>query len=353
MLLAEPDWARWRANWRASLPQIAGDAEHQMDVLRHFQHAQRFRLLAQDLAGQLTVERLADHLSALADMVLEATLAACWAHLAGAGAPAPRFAIIGYGKLGGKELGYASDLDIVFLFDVDENDAEPDARWSVTRASRKRLNTWLSSNDRGRPALRNRPAPAPRRGHRPAGVEPAFVSQIPAREGLDLGAPGADPRPVRRRRRRHRRRLRGRTRGDPARVARPGRTSRRTSCPCASGCTPATPTRRRCSTSSTIRAAWSTSSSPCSSWCSPTRTGIRSSRATPATSRCSASPANSVSIPAALAGAVADAYRDYRRAQHQLRLTGARHARVDPAAHGRPTRSRQRAVGNGVRRSVA
>ena len=54
-----------------------------MDVLRHFQHAQTFRLLAQDLAGRLTVERLADHLSALADIVLDGALAACWTQIDG------------------------------------------------------------------------------------------------------------------------------------------------------------------------------------------------------------------------------------------------------------------------------
>ncbi len=146
VLLAEPDWSALAGELARHLAEHTGDAEHQMDTLRHFQHAQRFRLLAQDLAGQLTVERLADHLSALADLVLEATLAACWAHLAGADTPAPRFAIIGYGRLGGKELGYASDLDIVFLFDIDEADTDPDSREERYTRLAQRLNTWLSSN---------------------------------------------------------------------------------------------------------------------------------------------------------------------------------------------------------------
>ncbi|CAG0982824.1 Bifunctional glutamine synthetase adenylyltransferase/adenylyl-removing enzyme [Burkholderiales bacterium] len=146
VLMEEPDPAAWRAELGRLLAEHAGDAERQMDSLRHFQHAQSFRLLAQDLAGQLTVERLADHLSALADVILGETLAACWSHLAGADAPPPRFAIIGYGKLGGKELGYASDLDIVFVYDVDPDD--PDADGKLARYSRlaQRLNTWLTSN---------------------------------------------------------------------------------------------------------------------------------------------------------------------------------------------------------------
>ncbi len=139
-LLAEPDWSAWRVELSRLLAGHHRDAERQMDTLRHFQHAQTFRLLAQDLAGTLTVERLADHLSALADTILAATLAEVWIHMQGPDAPLPRFAIIGYGKLGGKELGYASDLDLVFLFD----DADESAEERYTRLSR-RLVTWLTS----------------------------------------------------------------------------------------------------------------------------------------------------------------------------------------------------------------
>ncbi|MFO1284302.1 MAG: bifunctional [glutamate--ammonia ligase]-adenylyl-L-tyrosine phosphorylase/[glutamate--ammonia-ligase] adenylyltransferase [Burkholderiales bacterium] len=146
VLMQEPDWGAWRLELGRALADGRGDAERQMDALRHFQHAQSFRLLAQDLAGRLSVERLADHLSALADVILEATLSACWAHLSGDDAPPPRFAIVGYGKLGGKELGYASDLDIVFVYDIDAGDPDPDA--TLARYSRlaQRLNTWLTSN---------------------------------------------------------------------------------------------------------------------------------------------------------------------------------------------------------------
>ena len=146
VLMEEPDHGSWRAELARMLAENAGDQEREMDALRHFQHAQSFRLLAQDLAGRLTVERLADHLSALADVVLEATLAACWRHLAGSDAPPPRFAIIGYGKLGGKELGYASDLDIVFVYDVDADDPDGDAKLARYSRLAQRMNTWLTSN---------------------------------------------------------------------------------------------------------------------------------------------------------------------------------------------------------------
>ncbi|HEX9277795.1 MAG TPA: bifunctional [glutamate--ammonia ligase]-adenylyl-L-tyrosine phosphorylase/[glutamate--ammonia-ligase] adenylyltransferase [Casimicrobiaceae bacterium] len=141
VLLAEPDWDAWRRELDLQLRAHAGDPERQMDALRHFQHAQTFRLLAQDLNGLLTVERLADHLSALADIVLAGTLERCWAQMHGEAKLAPpKFAIIGYGKLGGKELGYASDLDLVFLYD-DSDESAPERYARLAH----RLNTWLTS----------------------------------------------------------------------------------------------------------------------------------------------------------------------------------------------------------------
>jgi len=139
-LYAAPDWKEFAAGLRAQLARHEGDAERLMDVLREAHHAQVFRLLAQDLAGQLTVEVLADHLSALADLMLTVTLELCWAQLPNRHRAAPRFAIIAYGKLGGKELGYASDLDIIFLYD----DADASAPQMYSRLA-QRVNTWLTS----------------------------------------------------------------------------------------------------------------------------------------------------------------------------------------------------------------
>jgi glutamate-ammonia-ligase adenylyltransferase len=145
LLLAEPDWTQWRSELARALDDAGGDAEAQMDALRHFQHAQAFRLLVQDVAGHLTVERLADHLSALADTILDATVAHCWRMMRGDDAPPPRFAVIGYGKLGGKELGYASDLDIVFVYDVAADDRDADAMPERYARLAQRVNTWLTS----------------------------------------------------------------------------------------------------------------------------------------------------------------------------------------------------------------
>jgi glutamate-ammonia-ligase adenylyltransferase len=140
VLFAPPDWHRFGQSLRSSLAELAGDAERQIDALREAHHAQVFRLLAQDLAGALTIERLADHLSDLADMMLQIVLESCWKQLPRRHAEAPLFAIVGYGKLGGKELGYASDLDIIFLHDDPHELAQ-----EVYARLAQRLNHWLSA----------------------------------------------------------------------------------------------------------------------------------------------------------------------------------------------------------------
>ncbi|MDO9227324.1 MAG: bifunctional [glutamate--ammonia ligase]-adenylyl-L-tyrosine phosphorylase/[glutamate--ammonia-ligase] adenylyltransferase [Pseudomonadota bacterium] len=139
-LMAAPDWQAARGQLRAQLENCAGDVEQQMDALRHFKQSETFRLLAQDLAGVWSVEKLSDHLADLADLLLDATLGLVWVDLKGRHREQPTFAVIAYGKLGGKELGYASDLDIVFLYD----DPHPDAQEIYARLG-KRLITWIST----------------------------------------------------------------------------------------------------------------------------------------------------------------------------------------------------------------
>ena len=141
LLYAPPELDSLAASLRTRLAEHAGDTERRMNLLREAHQAQVFRLLAQDLAGHLTVERLADHLSALADLMLELAIDCAWGDLTRKHRDdAPRFAVIGYGKLGGKELGYASDLDIIFLYD----DPSDQAAESYARLA-QRVNTWLSS----------------------------------------------------------------------------------------------------------------------------------------------------------------------------------------------------------------
>ncbi len=141
LLYAPPELGAYARSLRAQLEAHAGDTEQRMNLLREAHQSQVFRLLAQDLAGRLTVERLADHLSALADATLAIALEEAWRdlprrHREGA----PRFAVIAYGKLGGKELGYASDLDIIFLHD----DPEEQAPATYTRLA-LRLQSWVTT----------------------------------------------------------------------------------------------------------------------------------------------------------------------------------------------------------------
>ncbi|MDP3872326.1 MAG: bifunctional [glutamate--ammonia ligase]-adenylyl-L-tyrosine phosphorylase/[glutamate--ammonia-ligase] adenylyltransferase [Methyloversatilis sp.] len=141
LLTAEPEWPAFEAALRVQLDDLGDDTERQMDTMRDAHHAQVFRLLARDLAGELSVERLSDHLSALADVMLRVTLDLCWRKLARRHRDTPRFAVISYGKLGGKELGYASDLDVIFLFD-DDHESAPE----IYARLAQRLLTWLSSH---------------------------------------------------------------------------------------------------------------------------------------------------------------------------------------------------------------
>ena len=99
------------------------DEENLLNLLRRAHHAEVFRTLARDVEGVLTVEQVADDLSALAVAVLRLTARWCWARLKLRHQAVPSFAIVAYGKLGGQELGYGSDLDIVFVYDDDHADA--------------------------------------------------------------------------------------------------------------------------------------------------------------------------------------------------------------------------------------
>lgn len=148
--LMEPvDYSRVQTAMRADLdacvlPDGSADVEQQMNMMRDIQRQISFQLLAQDLEGVLTVERLGDQLSALADMLLNETLHRVWPLIAkpdSSGAlPAMKMAIIAYGRLGGKELGYSSDLDLVYLYE----DAREDATEVYTKLGR-RMTSWLST----------------------------------------------------------------------------------------------------------------------------------------------------------------------------------------------------------------
>ncbi|HET9821578.1 MAG TPA: bifunctional [glutamate--ammonia ligase]-adenylyl-L-tyrosine phosphorylase/[glutamate--ammonia-ligase] adenylyltransferase [Burkholderiaceae bacterium] len=120
----------------------AGD-EALLDTLRRAHHAEVFRTLVRDVEGRLTVEQVADDLSALADALLDCTLRWAWDGLRQRHRELPQFAVIAYGKLGGKELGYGGDLDLVFVFD-DEAEDDLDRAVEVYGAFVRRVITWLT-----------------------------------------------------------------------------------------------------------------------------------------------------------------------------------------------------------------
>ncbi len=125
---------------RASLATTGEDDEETLlNLLRRAHHAELFRALVRDIEGRMTVEQVADDLSALAEVILRVTARWSWERLRNRHTETPQFAIIGYGKLGGKELGYGSDLDIVFVYE----DADERAPESYAAYVRKMIN-WLT-----------------------------------------------------------------------------------------------------------------------------------------------------------------------------------------------------------------
>jgi glutamate-ammonia-ligase adenylyltransferase len=139
-LYAEPDFDAMRDEISATMEALHGDTEQQMDAMRHFQHATAFRFAAQDIAGKLPLEKLSDQLSALADLIMDVSIKTIWSTFKHKHIDVPKFAVIGYGKLGGKELGYASDLDIIFLYDDPSDEVS-----HIYARFAQRINGWFNS----------------------------------------------------------------------------------------------------------------------------------------------------------------------------------------------------------------
>ena len=134
-LFSPPQAPELAAELRERLARIPeDDLEQQMEALRHFKLAHRLRVAASEIAGTLPLMKVSDYLTWLAEAILEQVLALAWRHtVARHGQPRradgslcdPAFVIVGYGKVGGIELGHGSDLDLVFIHDGDPN-AETD-----------------------------------------------------------------------------------------------------------------------------------------------------------------------------------------------------------------------------------
>ena len=111
----------------------AQDEELLLDSLRQFKHAQVLRVAAADIAEVLPLMKVSDHLTWIAEAVLVKALQLAWRHLVSKHGCPPAtdsaglrmgFAIVGYGKLAGLELGYGSDLDLVFIYEGQHSQAE-------------------------------------------------------------------------------------------------------------------------------------------------------------------------------------------------------------------------------------
>jgi glutamate-ammonia-ligase adenylyltransferase len=126
-----PELSSYSADLRQAMLRIPeDDQEAQMDRLRQFKQAQHLRIATGDICGILPVTKVSDHLTALAEAIIEEVIHLAWQQIAQRfGVPSSTvgqdhrgFSAIGYGKMGGIELGYSSDLDLVFLHNSQSNE---------------------------------------------------------------------------------------------------------------------------------------------------------------------------------------------------------------------------------------
>lgn len=138
------------------------DEEQQLEALRQFKQAQLLRIAAEDITGVLPVMKVSDHLTWLAEAMIGAVVQQAWGQMVRRyGEPAhltrdgdKGFAVIGYGKLGGWELGYSSDLDLVFLLDCPEGTQttgprEIDARQFYLRLAQRIMHLFSTRTSSG------------------------------------------------------------------------------------------------------------------------------------------------------------------------------------------------------------
>jgi glutamate-ammonia-ligase adenylyltransferase len=144
-LYAPPTRPELEADITARLGRIVdGDTEREMDAVRQFKQASVLRIAAADIANVMPLMVVSDHLTAVAELALQTVLQLAWRDLSARygiprfyvdGVPQDAgFAIIGYGKLGGIELGYSSDLDLVFLHEAAGTDQHTDGPLAVDNA---------------------------------------------------------------------------------------------------------------------------------------------------------------------------------------------------------------------------
>lgn len=127
--------------WQQVAQLAFDDLEQQMERMRQFRHGVAMRVAVADVLGEVSVMEVSDCLSWLAEAVLEVSMEIVWRQLAAKhGEPRcvidgeahrPDMAVIAYGKLGGLELSYTSDLDLVFLHDSRGEEQHTDGERSL------------------------------------------------------------------------------------------------------------------------------------------------------------------------------------------------------------------------------
>ena len=138
------------------------DEEQQLEAMRQFKQAQLLRVAAADIAGTLPVMKVSDHLTWLAEAMIDAVVRQAWGLMvARYGQPTHLreregrgFAVVGYGKLGGWELGYSSDLDLVFLHDcpadvMTDGEREIDGRQFYLRLAQRIMHLFSTRTSTG------------------------------------------------------------------------------------------------------------------------------------------------------------------------------------------------------------
>lgn len=138
------------------------DEEQQLEALRQFKQAQLLRVAAADIAGTLPVMKVSDHLTWLAEAIIDAVVQQAWTQMVTRyGQPTHLrdregrgFAVVGYGKLGGWELGYSSDLDLVFLHDcpmdaMTDGEREIDGRQFYLRLAQRIMHLFSTRTSSG------------------------------------------------------------------------------------------------------------------------------------------------------------------------------------------------------------
>lgn len=152
----------YRDELRQYMLRVHDDEEQQLEALRQFKQVQQLRIAAADITGTLPVMKVSDHLTWLAEAIIDAVVHQAWGQMV-ARYGKPRhleplggrgFAVVGYGKLGGWELGYSSDLDLVFLHDcppevMTDGEREIDGRQFYLRLAQRIMHLFSTRTASG------------------------------------------------------------------------------------------------------------------------------------------------------------------------------------------------------------